>query len=104
MTDRSWPLRPARLAPLSVALPARPAATGSAARAVWPSNFAWVVIPAAVISAVVVVGISLGSAPLATVGAGLALLVAVLAPEVGLAVLATLAPLQPPPSIPAPGL
>ena len=122
MTGRSWPLRPSGMAASAVTSvrgvasggigrrPLTPTAVAGgrhgagSAQAVWPSHFAWVVIPAAVISAVVVVGVALGSGSIAMVGAGLALLAAVLAPEVGLAVLATLAPLQPPPSIPAPGL
>lgn len=63
-----------------------------------------VIVPAAAISLLVIVGTSLGSGALVTVGAALALLAAVAVPEVGLAVVASLAPLQPPPGIPTPGL
>ena len=64
----------------------------------------WVIVPAAMICAVVIGGMSLGSGGLILVGAGLALLSALLAPEVGLAVLAFLAPQLAPPGIPTPGL
>jgi hypothetical protein len=63
-----------------------------------------VIAPAAAITALVVAGMSLGSGPLTLVGAGLALAAAVVAPEIGLAVLVALAPQLPPPGIPTPGL
>jgi len=63
-----------------------------------------VVVPASLISALIVVGIAVGSGALELVGSTLALVAAVVAPEVGLGVLVVLAPLQPPPAIPAPGL
>ena len=56
----------------------------------------WIIVPAAVISGLSSSERPLGSGPVILVGAALALLAAVLAPEVGLAVLAALAPLVPP--------
>ena len=64
----------------------------------------WVVLPATAISSLVILGSALGSGGLAAAGGGLALVAALLVPEVGLGVLAALAPQLPPPGIPAPGL
>jgi hypothetical protein len=64
----------------------------------------WIIVPAAAISALIILGVMLGNGPLTLAGAGLALVAALLAPEVGLAVLVSIAPLQAPPGIPAPGL
>lgn len=66
----------------------------------WP----WVVGPALVITAIIVAGSSLGSPGVAVVGAGLALVAAILVPEIGLAILAAVAPMVSPPGIPPPGL
>jgi hypothetical protein len=64
----------------------------------------WIVAPATAISSIVILASALGSGVLAAAGGGLALLAALVVPEVGLGVLAALAPQLPPPGIPAPGL
>ena len=55
------------------------------------------------ISAVILAGMALGSGPLTAAGAVAAFAAAIAAPPVGLAVLAMLAPLKSPASVPAPG-
>jgi O-antigen ligase len=67
-------------------------------------SFLVVVVPAAAIGALIVAGISLGSGAVQSVGALMALASALLAPEIGLAILVFLAPLPQPPAVPAPGL
>ena len=129
MTDRSWELRTGRVAQ-AVASPTQPRATwgrtlpvtraGSLAPAIdappmaqvaatpnvrtWARETLPVVVPAGAISGLIVLGLATGIGSLSLIGAALALGAAIVAPEVGLAVLACLSPLQPPQNIPAPGL
>lgn len=63
-----------------------------------------IVAPAAAISGMIIGGVALGIGSLAAAGGGIAMLVAILVPEIGLAVLAAVFSLGAPPSIPAPGL
>jgi O-antigen ligase len=63
-----------------------------------------VVVPAVVIGSMITAGVAFGSGALSAVGGLLALLIAIVAPEIGLAILASVFSLKAPPSIPAPGL
>lgn len=64
---------------------------------------AQVLLVAGALTATIVVGVSSGIAPLATLGALAAIVVAIVSPAVGLAVLAFTATMQPPAGLPAPG-
>jgi hypothetical protein len=63
----------------------------------------WIIPVAAPIVAAIVLGMALDIAPLATVAAIAAIVVALIAPIIGLAILGFMVALVPPPSIPAPG-
>lgn len=63
-----------------------------------------IVAPAILISTLITAGVALGSGALSAVGGLLAMLVAIVAPEIGLAILVAVFSLKAPPSIPAPGL
>jgi hypothetical protein len=62
-----------------------------------------IVVPALVIGGAILAGMALEFAPLTTVAALAAIVVALVAPAVGLALIAFMGPLQPPLVIPAPG-
>jgi O-antigen ligase len=62
-----------------------------------------IVIAAGLLGAGIVAGMALNLGPVATIAAAVAIGASLVSPVVGLAVLAFMAPLKPPPTIPAPG-
>lgn len=83
-----------------VARPSRYVHPASTSR--WSDN-ARIVIPALAIAGAIIVGMGWGITPLTVVGASAAIIVAIVAPAIGLATIALMGSLQPPLVIPAPG-